>query len=134
MKRILTMILGLTVAAACAQNAHAQRPRNNPGLPKVDFHIGQISPLGQGIAIQVANRGFDVSPKNGVRVTVYDAQSRQLLTTKTLKLPAMRPNTNRRVIFVPPQTGKPIMVRAKVDPGNQVQESNERNNEIATRI
>ena len=144
MKRILLVLFGIALAIGSQNEANAQtrktksrnkanaQARNNTGLPKVDFRIGPIRPVGQGLGISVTNRGFAMSPKSSVSVAVYDAKSRQLLMTKVLTLPATRPNQTRRVIFVPP-AGKLIMVRAKVDPQNRVAESNERNNEIASR-
>ncbi len=133
MKRILFIMLGLAVAVISLQEAHAQKPRQNPGLPKVDFQIGQIQPLGQGLAIPVTNRGFVISPSNTVSVAIYDLQSRRLLMTKSLRLSAIQPNQTKRVIVVPPSSGKAIMVRATVDPRNRVPETNERNNATASR-
>ncbi len=132
MKRILFIMLGLAVAVISLQDANAQKPRNNPGLPKVDYKIGRIQPVGQGLSIPVTNRGFVIAPNNTVSVAIYDLRSRRLLTTKSLNLPAIQPNQTRRVIFVPPTPGQAIMVRAKVDPRNRVAESNERNNATAS--
>ena len=132
MQRILTMVLGLAVAVIGVQQAHAKAPRNNPSLPKVDYQIGQITPLGQGLSIPVTNRGFVTSPKTAVSVAIYDRQSRRLLTTKFIDVPAIQSNQTRRVIVVPPSPGQPIVVRAMVDPGNRVPETNERNNQTAS--
>ncbi len=123
----------VTLAVTSLSEAQAQQPRQNQGLPKVDFQIGQIQKLGQGIAISVTNRGLAMSPATTVSVAIHDLQSRRLLTTKSLSLPPMQPNQTRRVIVVPPSPGQPIMVRATVDPRNRVQESNERNNATASR-
>ena len=133
MQRILLIAVGLTLALGSLQHAHAQRSGQNQGLPKVDYQIGRIQPLGQGLAIPVTNRGFVMAPQTKVSVAIYNAQNRQLLTTKSLRLAAMQPNQTRRAIVVPPSPGQAILVRAMVDPGNQVQESNERNNQIASR-
>jgi subtilase family serine protease len=81
----------------------------------------------------VANRGFATAPNTTVAVVVYDLQSRRLLMAKSLNVPATQPNQTRRAIVVPPQTGQAILVRATVDPGNRVPESNERNNVTASR-
>ena len=121
MKRLLLVLLTVTATAVCLQEANADQ-----GLPKVDFQLGQISPLGQGLAIPVKNGGFATSPQTGVSVAVY-AKNRQLLMTKFLSVPAIPAGQTRRVIFVPPQ-GQQISVRATVDPGNRVPETNERNN------
>jgi len=129
MQRILSITLGLAVALVGLQHGYAQ----NSGLPKVDYKIGRIQPLGQGLAIPVTNRGFAISPQTRISVAIYNAQNRQLLTTKSLSVPAMQPNQTRRAIVVPPSPGQAILVRAMVDPGNQVQESNERNNKTASR-
>ena len=133
MYRILSMAIVFTLALIGQQQIHAQRSGQNPGLPKVDYQIGQIRPLGQGLSIPVTNRGFATSPQTKVSVAIYNAKNRQLITTKSLRLAAMRPNQMRRAIFVPPNPGQPILVRAMVDPGNQVQELNERNNKTSSR-
>ena len=133
MQRISLLILGLTVSFIGLQQADAQQPRQNEGLPKVDYQIGRIQPLGQGLAIPVTNRGFVISPNTTVSVAIYDLRSRRLLTTKRLRVPAMHSGQTKRAIFVPPTPGQPIMVRATVDPGNRVRESNERNNSTASR-
>ena len=134
MRRTMTILFGLTLAVTILQETHAQNPRQNSGLPKVDYQIGPIRPLGQGVAVTVKNGGFEISPNTTVSVVVYDAQSRQVIMTKSLSVPPMQPNQTRRVIFVPPTPGQTIQVKATIDPGNQVQETNERNNQIATRI
>ena len=102
MKRMLFVLVALTVAVVSLQQAHAQGPRNNGGLPKVDYQLGQISRLGQGLQIPVTNRGFVTSPNTSVSVAVY-AKNRQLLMTKFLSVPAIPAGQTRRVIFVPPQ-------------------------------
>ena len=127
MQRILTIMFGLTLVVSNLQETHAQ----DPGLPKVDFQVGQIQPVGQGLAIPVTNGGFAMSPNTTVSVVIYDMQ-RRLLKTESLNVPAIQPNQTRRVIFVPPSPGQAIMVRAIVDPGNRVQETNERNNQTAS--
>lgn len=99
----------------------------------MDYLIGQIRPLGQGLAIPVTNAGFAMSPKTSISVAIYDLQSRRLLATKNVAVAALHPNQTRRAIVVPPNTGRKILVRATVDPGNRVQESNERNNTTASK-
>ncbi len=133
MKRLLAIAVVMTLALTGLQQAQAQRSGRNADLPKVDYQIGRISPLGQGLAIPVTNRGFAMSPKTKMTVAIYDAKNRQLLQSKSLTVSAMKPNQTRRTIVVPPRPGQPILVRATVDPRNQVQESNERNNSIASR-
>jgi len=132
MQRIMFILFSLTLTVISLQQAHAQQPRQNPGLPKVDYAIGRIQPLGQGLAIPVTNRGFVISPNTTVTVAIYDLRTRQLLTSRSLSVPAIRPNQTHRAIIVPPSKGRAIMVRAKVDPGNRVRESNERNNATAS--
>lgn len=127
MQRVLFALAGLVLAASSLPGAQAQQPRQNQGLPKVDFQIGQIGPLGQGIAIQVKNGGFAMSPPTSVSVNVHDVQSRRLLLAKSLNVPAMHPGQTRRVIVVPSST-RGVMVRAQIDPRNRVPETNERNN------
>ena len=131
MKNLMLVLFGIAFTGFSQADLHAQN-RRNTRLPKVDFKIEQIKPVGQGLAISVTNRGFVMSPKSTVSVAVYDLKNRQLLQTKVLKLKATSPNQTRRIIFVPP-AGKSILVRAKVDPKNKVAESNERNNEITSR-
>ena len=132
MKRLLLVLLTLSAAAVSLQEANAQRGRNNnQGLPKVDFQVGQIQKVGQALAIPVKNGGFERSPATSVAITVWN-QNRQLIMTKSLSVAALQPGASRRVLFVPPQ-GQTIQVRAIVDPGNRVAETNERNNTIASR-
>ena len=133
MKRLLAILFGLTLTVGILPETHAQNPRQDPGLPKVDFQMGPIQPVGQGLAIRVTNGGFVRSPGTTVSVAIYDSQSRQLLTTKSLNVPPMQPNQTRRLIVVPPSPGQSILVRATIDPGNRVPETNERNNQIASR-
>ncbi len=133
MRRLFVTAMVLALAATGLQHAQAQKSGRNSGLPKVDYQIGRISPLGQGLAIPVTNRGFAMSPKTKMTVAIYDGKSRQLLESKSLTVAAMKPNQTRRTIVVPPRPGQPILVRATVDPRNQVQESNERNNSTASR-
>ena len=134
MQRILITMFALTLSVTSLSDAHAQQRQRNQGLPKVDFQIVQIQKVGQAVAVSVKNGGFERSPATSVRITIYDGQNRQLLTTQTLSTAPLQPNQTRRVLMVPPNTGRPIMVRAKVDPGNRVQETNERNNETASRL
>lgn len=124
--------LALTVTALGIQSANAQKPRNNPGLPKVDFQVGQITPVGQGLAIPVKNLGFERSPGTTVHVTIWDLQSRRLLKAQSFNVSALFPNQTQRVIVVPQNQGKRVLVRARVDPNNRVAESNERNNQVAS--
>ena len=133
MQRILSVALVLTLGLAGLQQAHAQRSNKNSALPKVDYKIGRIKPVGQGFAIPVTNRGFAMSPKTEIRVAIYDGQNRQLLGTQTLRVAPLKSNQTRRSIFVPPNPGQKILVRAMVDPRNQVAESNERNNQVVSR-
>ena len=133
MPRIMTIAMGLSLALLSLQQVHAQKSGENPGLPKVDYQIGRIQPVGQGFAIPVKNLGFEISPATKISVAIYNGQNRQLLTTKSLRVAPLKPNQSRRSIIVPPSPGQPILIRAMVDPGNQVKESNERNNQIASR-
>lgn len=123
MQRTLLVLFGLAMAAGSMQPAAAQ----NRGLPKVDFQITQISPVGQGLAIYVKNGGFERSPGTGVSVVIYNSQ-RQIVKTQSLPVSALQPGQQTRVIVVPPLNLQSFMVKATVDPGNRVQESNERNN------
>lgn len=132
MQRILSIAFALAVTVIGMNEAHAAKPRNNPGLPKVDFQMGQITPVGQGLAIPVKNGGFETSPRNSVTVAIYDLRSRRLLMTKSLDLQVLQPNQTRRLIIVPPNPGQAILVRAIVDPSNRVAETNERNNSTAS--
>lgn len=133
MQRFLLTAVVAAIALLGVRQTQAQKSGQNSGLPKVDYKIGRISPLGQGLAIPVTNRGFAMSPPTKVTVAIYDAKNRQLLTSKSLRVSAMKPNQTTRTIVVPPRPGQPIMVRAVVDPRNQVQESNERNNMVVSR-
>ena len=132
MKRVLLVMLTLSAAAVTLHEVQAQQPRNSNGLPKVDFQVGRIQKVGMALAIPVTNGGFQRSPNTSVAVAIWDAQSRQLIMTKSLSVAALQPGQTRRVLVVPPQ-GKTVSVRATVDPGNRVQETNERNNVIASR-
>ncbi|WP_425400545.1 CARDB domain-containing protein [Aeoliella sp.] len=128
MKNTFLFLFGLAVAVSSIGEAQAAN-----GLPKVDFQIGQIYPLGQGLAIPVKNGGFVRSPGTTVSVAIYDGQSRQLLMTKILSVAAMQPNQSRRVIVVPPSNAQSVVVKATIDPGNRVQETNENNNMTSSR-
>jgi subtilase family serine protease len=132
MKPILSLAFCLTLALSSVSTADAQTPRNNPGLPKVDFVAGQISKVGQAVSINVTNRGFVRSPSTTVSVAVWDMQ-RRLIMTKSLNVTPLQPNQTTRVLFVPPNPSQQVMVRATVDPGNRIPETNERNNVIAGR-
>ena len=131
MKRMLLVMLTLSAAVIGLQDANAQGRRNNQGLPKVDFQVGGIYKVGQALAIPVKNGGFERSPATTVAVTVWN-QNRQLIMTKSLNVAPLQPGASRRVLFVTPQ-GQTVQVRAIVDPGNRVAETNERNNTIASR-
>ena len=132
MIRAVFSLLALTMVFGMLDRAEAGNPNPNNALPKVDYQVGRIRPLGQGLAIPVKNGGFVMSPKTTITVSIYERRTRRLLESKTLTVPAMHPNQTRRIIFVPPSPRQPILVRAKVDPRNQVQESNERNNEVVS--
>ena len=131
MKRLLVAMFVLTVATVSLQEASAQRRQNNQGLPKVDFQATQIQKVGMALAVHVKNAGFERSPTTTVAVIVWNAQ-RQIIMRKSLNVAPLQPGASRRVLFVPPQ-GQTVMVKATVDPGNRVQETNERNNTIASR-
>lgn len=133
MPRILSFVLGLALAFVSLQQANAIESRLNQQLPKVDYQLGRIKPVGQGFAIPVTNRGFVMSPKTTISVVIYSAKTRQFLATKNLPVAPLKSNQTSRAIFVPPQPGQAIVVRAMVDPANKVQESNERNNEIVSK-
>ncbi|MEQ8615368.1 MAG: CARDB domain-containing protein [Lacipirellulaceae bacterium] len=133
MQRITSIALGLALATVSLQQANAAESGLNQQLPKVDYAIGRIKPVGQGFAIPVTNRGFAMSPQTTISVVIYNAQNRQLLATKNLRVAPLKSNQTRRSIFVPPTPGQAILVRAMVDPGNRVQESNERNNNVVSR-
>lgn len=133
MKRFLTIATVVTLSLASVQQSLARDAAQNTDLPKVDYQIGKIQPVGQGLAIPVTNRGFAMSPQTTVSVAIYNADNRQLIATKSLRVQAMRSNQTSRAIFVPPNVGHGIMVRAMVDPGNRVPESNERNNQTTSR-
>ncbi|MCA9240324.1 MAG: hypothetical protein KDA37_09000 [Planctomycetales bacterium] len=88
--------------------------------------------MGQGLAVPVKNIGFERSPATSITIVLYNAKSRQLLSTKSFNLPPMQPGQTRRSIVVPPQ-GVPVSVRAIVDPSNRVPETNEGNNSVVSR-
>ena len=131
MKRILLVMLTLTAAVVSLQEANAQGRQNNQGLPKVDFQVGGIYKVGQALAIPVKNGGFERSPATSVAVVVWNT-NRQIIMRTSLNVAPLQPGASRRVLFVPPQ-GQTVQVRAIVDPGNRVAETNERNNTTASR-
>lgn len=131
MKRVLLVLFGLSVVVGGMQEADAQRRRGNQGLPKVDFQIQPIYKVGQGLAAPVRNGGFERSPGAKLTVAIYDRQSRQLLKVESRQVAALQPGQTRREIVVPP-TRNPVLVRATIDPGNRVPETNERNNKVAS--
>ena len=125
-------ILALLCATLFLTNLNETSAVQPPTLPKVDYQVGRISPVGQGLAIPVTNGGFVMSPKTTVSIAIYELNGRRLLKSKNLSVAALKPNQTRRVIFVPPSPRQRILVRVKVDPGNKVQELNERNNSTAS--
>ena len=127
MQRTLMVLFGLALAATSMQSVHAQNRGGNNSLPKVDFQVVQISPVGMGLAIHVKNGGFVRSSGTSVSVVIYNAQ-RQIVKTQSLAVSALQPGQQTRVIVVPPANLQSFMLKATVDPGNHVQESNERNN------
>lgn len=133
MKSFTSLALGLTFALVGLAQANAADSGLNQQLPKVDYAIGRIKPVGQGFAIPVTNRGFALSPQTTISVAIYNAKNRQFLATKNLRVAPLKSNQTSRAIFVPPTPGQAILVRAMVDPGNKVQESNERNNSVVSK-
>ena len=63
MRQTILALLCATLFLTNLNETSAVQPPTNTGLPKVDYQVGRISPVGQGLAIPVTNGGFVMSPK-----------------------------------------------------------------------
>lgn len=127
MKRLLFSVMGLAIVGIVAPEAQAQNG-SDPGIPKVDFRVGQLRVSDNRLAVQITNAGFAASPVTSLHIGVTDDPPRNKLFSKVVKVRPLQANQTRTMVISGMPAGRRMTITASVDPYKRVPELNEGNN------
>ena len=133
MKHLFLSLLALSAIPALALPAFAQggKPR---GIHKADWELGAFHLGKNSVQYRVTNLGFTTAPATSIQLTITNPQTSRQVYSAYKAQAALQPNASMTVSFTNLPKFQNGVIRAMVDPSNQVAEPSEKNNVHATLV